>query len=62
MCTSGFANRNISAASSNEASASMLIVLLPKRFARRMPFLSRASTYIGTSVEVMQEFRSSTGM
>ena len=42
--------------------ASMLMALLAKRPARSSPLRARASVYMGTSVEVMQELSSNTGM
>ena len=60
--TSGRASSIINSVSATEASASMLMVLLAKRSARASPLRVRASVYMGTSVEVMQELSSNTGM
>ena len=62
MRTSGPAKSSISTVTPSAISASMLMALLAKRSARASPLRARASVYMGTSVEVIQELSSSTGM
>ena len=62
MRTSGPAKSSISTVTPSAINASMLMALLAKRSARSSPLRARASVYMGTSVEVMQELSSNTGM